>query len=72
MSVCVSIYIYIYMCVCMSVSIGACIALTGMVVRIAAMHTNKVGFTHIIQETRRSDHELCTWGIYKYANSPSG
>lgn len=50
--------------------IGSCIALTGLVVRIAAMHTNKVGFTHIVQDTRRTDHQLCTWGIYKYVRHP--
>jgi hypothetical protein len=44
--------------------LGLLLAVAGQVCRVAAMHTAKSHFNHIIMEKREDGHQLVTWGIY--------
>jgi protein-S-isoprenylcysteine O-methyltransferase Ste14 len=45
--------------------VGVGMAALGEAIRKTAMITAKHNFTHMIQRSRRPEHELITWGIYR-------
>ncbi|KAG7165080.1 S-isoprenylcysteine O-methyltransferase-like, partial [Homarus americanus] len=51
--------------------IGIIVCLWGEIVRKSAMLTAKTNFNHIVQTKRQDDHELVTWGAYKFFRHPS-
>jgi len=53
------------------VLIGFLVAAAGQSIRTLSMYTAGSNFNHVIEEDKRSDHHLVTFGIYQYLRHPS-
>ncbi|CAO1425190.1 unnamed protein product [Diamesa serratosioi] len=51
--------------------IGACLCLSGEILRKLAMLTARKSFHHIVQFEQSDEHKLVTSGVYKYMRHPS-
>jgi len=51
--------------------LGFLMAIVGQAIRTMAMITAGSNFNHIIEDEKRSDHSLVTFGIYQYLRHPS-
>uniref|UniRef100_A0A7S3CYU7 Protein-S-isoprenylcysteine O-methyltransferase n=1 Tax=Palpitomonas bilix TaxID=652834 RepID=A0A7S3CYU7_9EUKA len=49
---------------------AAVVVVIGQAIRTTAVYTAKKAFTHYIQETKRSGHQLVTDGIYSFSRHP--
>eukprot|EP01139_Manchomonas_bermudensis_P000677 Amastigsp_a741_325.p2 type:complete len:233 gc:universal Amastigsp_a741_325:34-732(+) len=51
--------------------LGLVVVVAAQALRSAAMFAAARNFTHIVQETKRDEHELVTTGLYAYVRHPS-
>lgn len=51
--------------------VGIVVCIMGDVVRKLAMLTASTNFNHIVQTKKRDDHQLVTWGVYRFFRHPS-
>lgn len=51
--------------------VGIIICTFGEIMRKMAMFTARRNFNHIVQVKKQKDHELVTWGVYRFSRHPS-
>ncbi|MCL4129324.1 UNVERIFIED_CONTAM: hypothetical protein GTU68_015336, partial [Idotea baltica] len=51
--------------------VGAVLCIFGEVMRKLAMITANTNFNHVVQVQKRNNHELVTWGVYRFSRHPS-
>jgi len=49
---------------------GLILTFTGQIIRIAALWTLGVSFTHLVADTKKEEHKMVDWGIVKYIRHP--